>query len=133
MLLVVQGALEVAFGLALTGLAVFVGSGRTGLPLATVPAEAAAAAVFFGPALLLAGALKVAAGARNLRYRSRRLGILALASGALSMFTCWCAPSALALLIAGLFAYTRPAAARAFQMGEQGLSREWIEASLDRP
>jgi hypothetical protein len=131
-LLMVQGAFDLLFGLALSGVAVYVARGGTGLAAEHFPAEPTIGVVVFGPALLAAGALKVAAGIRNYAYRSPRLGLVALASCALSMANCLFAPAALALMIAGLRVYRDPISERAFSMGRQGLSREWIAASLAR-
>jgi hypothetical protein len=129
-LLIVQGALDLALGLALAGVGLYVATGRTGLPVEMVPLEPRIAVVVFGPTLVAAGALKVAAGVHNYRFRKPVLGIVALASGLLSALNCYCAPFALGLTGYGLYVYRRPEVERAFLMGQQGLSREWIEASL---
>jgi hypothetical protein len=125
-LLILQGACDLAFGLALCGLAV-VGAGA--LPRDALPLESRAAAIVFGPALLATAGLKIWAGIRNHQYRSRLAGIVALASCVLSLANCLCTPLALPLLVWGLVVYRHPEAERAFLMGEQGLSREWIQAS----
>lgn len=133
-LLIVQGALEVALGLMLSGMGLLLAAGWAGAPfsLRAVPAESAVAFTILGPTLLLAGGLKAVYGIQNHRYRGRLGGIVALASGALSLPSCCCAPSALALLAYGVYVYLSPEARRAFQMGEQGLSPEWILSSRGR-
>lgn len=133
-LMIVQGALELALGLMLSGAGLLLATGWSAAPfsLRSVPAESALAFTVLGPALLVVGGLKAVYGIRNHRYRGRLGGIVALASGGLSLPSCCCAPSALALLAYGLSVYLSPEARRAFQMGEQGLSPEWILASRGR-
>jgi hypothetical protein len=89
------------------------------------------AVLVFGPLLTAAGLLKVVAGIRNYSYKGHLLGIMALASALVSAALCYCAPTSLALMAWGLVLYRRPEVERAFLMGRQGLSREWIGASLD--
>jgi hypothetical protein len=130
-LLVVQGAHDVTMGLGLCGTAAYLAAGGSGLPLEGLPAQSRIAVVIFGPLLTLAGVLKITAGLRNHRYRGERLGIAALASCVVSALVCYCMPFALILMGFGLYVYTRPEAQRAFLMGRQGLSREWIRASVE--
>ena len=129
LLLIVQGAFDLVVGLALTGMAVFVAAGQAAALAERLPVEPRIAAVLFGPALLAAGTLKIAAGIRNHSYRGRLLGMVALSSCAFSMTNCYCAPLSLALMVFGLIVYRHPDSARVFLMGGQGLSREWIDAS----
>jgi hypothetical protein len=132
MLLIVQGAFDLVIGLALVGVALFVRQGDTAALAARLPLEPQAAVIVFAPLFAASGVLKIVAGARNYNYRSRLLGILALASCAVSMANCYCAPASLAVLVFGLVVYRHPDSGRAFVMGAQGLSREWIEASVGR-
>jgi hypothetical protein len=129
-LLLVHGASDLVVGLALCGLALAMAGGYAPQAL---PAEPAAAALVFGPAFVGAGVLKVAAGLANHAYRHPRLGLAALASCVVSMALCVSAPLSLALLVFGLRVYRHPQSERAFTMGAQGLSREWIAASFHRP
>lgn len=84
-----------------------------------------------GVLVMAAGILKIVAGIKNLKYRSRTLGIVALSSAIVSMFTCYCLPTALALAIYGLIVYLNEQSARAFQMGDQGMSPNEIRAALE--
>jgi hypothetical protein len=86
--------------------------------------------LFAGALLAAAGGLNITAGIKNLKYRSRNLGIAALCIGALAMFTCYCAPTAIGLLIYGLIIYLNQDVSRAFEMGEQGASPEQIKNSI---
>ena len=76
------------------------------------------------------GGLNIAAGIKNLKYRSRTLGIAALCLGIVPVFTCYCAPTAIGILIYGLIIYLNRDVSRAFEMGEQGISPEQIKNSL---
>lgn len=132
-LLIVQGALDLVFGLALAGVAVYIASGGTSLRADDFPAESAIAVAVFGPALLVVGVLKVVAGIRNYSYRGALLGTVALASCVVSMANCPLAALPLSLMIYGLRVYRHSDSERAFLMGRQGLSREWIAASGRQP
>src|SRR4051794_18271154 len=52
-----------------------------------------------GVLVLAAGILKIVAGIKNLKYKSRTLGFVALGSAIVSMFTCYCMPTAIALAV----------------------------------
>jgi hypothetical protein len=80
--------------------------------------------------LLIAALLKVIGGIRNLKYRGRTLGIVALASSAVSIFTCYCALTGIGLLIYGLVVYFNNDVRQAFEMGERGASPEEIKAAF---
>jgi len=86
--------------------------------------------LLMGGALVAAGGLNIVAGVKNLKYRSRTLGIAALAIGGLGMFTCYCAPTAIGLLIYGLIIYLNEDVRRAFEMGEQGASPDQIKNTI---
>jgi hypothetical protein len=72
------------------------------------------------------GILRIIAGIMNLKYRGRRLGLTALIIGTLSLFTMYCAPTSIALLVDGLIVYMDEDVRRAFALGEQGFSSEKI-------
>ena len=86
--------------------------------------------ILFGGLLVGVGGLNIAAGIKNLKYRSRTLGITALSLGALAMFSCYCAPTAIGLMIYGLIIYLNQDVSRAFEMGEQGASTDQIKNSI---
>lgn len=133
-LLIIEGALE----LIIAPVFLFVGPAMI-LEFDQQSAEIPPAVVggiisLFGVLVLAAAVLKIWAGIKNLKYRGRTLGIVAVASAGLSMFLCYCAPSGLALLIYGLIVYLNGDVARAFELGEQGWSPDQIKASfLARP
>ncbi len=133
-LLIIEGALEllVAFILLIGGPAMMLQLDRQGAD--TPPAFVGLIVSIFGVLALAAAVLKIVAGIKNLKYRGRTLGIVAMASGGLTMFTCYCAPTAIVLLIYGLIVYLNADVARAFEQGEQGWSPDQIKASfLARP
>ena len=92
-LLIVQGALEACMGLFLCVMGpVMMGilssapppsSGGSGPP----PALFGGIYIVMGLATLIGGVLKIVAGARNVKYRSRVLGFVAMGSGILSMLS----------------------------------------------
>lgn len=80
-----------------------------------------------GTGFLLCGGLSVFAGARNLGYRNRVLGIVALAIGFVPVFTCWCAPTAIGVGVYGLIVLLNSDVAIAFQLREQGCTTDQIK------
>ncbi len=74
------------------------------------------------------GILHVVAGIFGLRFRRRVLGIVALASGIAGVFTCYCAPTGIALAIYGLIVYLNPRVKAAFDMGDSGMSAADVRA-----
>ena len=70
--------------------------------------------------------LPIWAGISNLGFQSYMFGIVALLSGLSSIYTWFCAPTALALLILGLIVYLQSDTREAFQQGEAGKSTDAI-------
>ena len=83
-------------------------------------------------AALAAALLHVVAGLRNYRFRGRILGIVALAAGMVTLFTCYCLPTAVALGVYGLIVYLNGEVSDAFRMAEAGQSAEQIFAAFHR-
>ncbi|MCI0458139.1 MAG: hypothetical protein L0Z62_14340 [Gemmataceae bacterium] len=83
-----------------------------------------------GTAALIAGVLHLVAGIRNLSYRGRTLGLVALFLGLVSIGTCYCAPTTIGLTIYGLIVYFNAQSIRAFELGQQGLRAEEIRRVL---
>ncbi|HEX7376833.1 MAG TPA: hypothetical protein VF278_06960 [Pirellulales bacterium] len=77
------------------------------------------------------GVLHAVAGWRNYSYHNRWLGISASIARLGSLFTCYCFPTAFALMIYGLIVYLNSQTARAFELGTQGLPREQIASAID--
>jgi hypothetical protein len=145
-LMIVQGVLECLMGIFLAVMAlVFVPSflemaerqqkGAPGGPPGMPPGFAELATGIYlvmGLAGLIAGIAHLVAGIRNVSYRGRVLGMVAMFLGLISIGTCYCAPTSLGVMIYGLIVYFNQETARAFELGEQGMSREEIRRTLDR-
>jgi hypothetical protein len=86
-----------------------------------------------GLPVLAVGIFRIIAGIRNLKYRGRVMGIVALALGAVSFMTCYCMPTSIALLVYGLITYLDEQSKRAFALGEQGQAPEAILLEVLRP
>jgi hypothetical protein len=125
-LMMVQAALELLAAAGLGAMAVFMPiafqqmekqpgmANQPGLWIIPLAYGGAAAAA------LAAGVLHLVAGLRNYRFRGRTLGIVALACGMLTFFTCYCLPTAVALGVYGLIVYLNQEASEAFRIGEAG-------------
>jgi hypothetical protein len=87
----------------------------------------------FGFALLAIAFLHVVAGFRCRRFRNRMLGFIVLFSNVLPLFTTYCAPTSIGLMVYGLIVFFQPDVTRAFAMGDQGVPVEEILQSFDRP
>ena len=124
--LIVQGALEVLFGIFMvlfSGLFLSLPQFQGMQPLAwflitvSVPGFAC-------------GVLRIVAGIFNLRFRRRVLGMTALGVGLLTMMTGYCALSSIGLAVYGLIVYLNDSAIEAFAMGDGGRSATEIQAAF---
>jgi hypothetical protein len=139
-LLMVQGGLEVL----MSGICALAGGtfavlatqqGQQGAPNAPPQAFGwvmVAVYAVMGCGAFCAAAIKLFAGWRNYSFRGRTWGIAALASCVISLVTCYCFPTALALMVYGLIVYLGAESGWAFSMGDQGLTREQILWHLQR-
>ena len=132
-LLMVQGGLEVLFGGfilvygLIMGAVAPAGGDNLGPPGAGLPLWVFVAGfIVYGAVALFTGLLRLVAGWRNYFFRGRLLGLAALVGGMASLLTCYCFPTALALLIYGLIVYLNDQSAAAFELGKQGYRREQI-------
>lgn len=130
-LMFVQGGLESLMGamLLIAGPAMLLD--RSG-PGPKPPAALGAIIALMALPILAAAGLKVAAGVFNLKFRKKALGLTAVISSVVPMFTCYCAPTALALLIYGLIVLLNGEVAQAFEMAAQGSTPEQIRAAFQR-
>jgi hypothetical protein len=130
-LMTVQGALEALLGLMLGGIGIvfymageqiFAAQQQQGLPRQPGPPDwMYLIYVVLGGVLLVVAALRIYAGACNLRFRGKLLGIIAISVGAVSSLTCYCAPTAIGLLIYGLIVYLDANVSQAFSECEAGI------------
>ncbi len=79
-----------------------------------------------GVVTAIIGALNIYGGYLNWSFKGRTLGIVSLVAGLGTMFTCYCAPTSLALCIYGLIVYLNSSVGVAFRMGDDGYSADEI-------
>lgn len=143
-LMIVQGGLEIIAGIFYAAMGPFMMK-MMSFANENVPPEAAMqnqqppeemmwvlVAVYggMGAVAIICGLLKVVAGIRNLSYKGRVLGFVALGSGLLSSITCYCAPTAIGLAVYGLIVYANSDVARAFEMAKQGYTPDQIKQGM---
>ncbi|MFK7768327.1 MAG: hypothetical protein AB8B55_13980 [Mariniblastus sp.] len=80
-----------------------------------------------GAASAMIGILHIIAGILGFQYRGRRLTIFTLCIGLVSMLTCYCAPTAIALMVYGLIIFMHPSVKQAFEMKKSGLTNQEIQ------
>jgi ABC-type branched-subunit amino acid transport system permease subunit len=140
-LMIVQGALELLAGVGLGAFAIVMPQVmRADLQRAPQPQPMPAnmfwvITVIYGgmaAAALAAALLHITAGLRNYRFRGRILGIVALASGLLTFFTCYCLPTAVGVGVYGLIVFLDGSTTEAFAMGEAGCSSSEILTTFRR-
>lgn len=139
----VQGGLELLMGMMTAGMGIFFPvmlqiekSANPGQPrAASDPPEAffwlmAAMYGALGLAVLTGGILRLAACVQNFRFQGRTLGFVSLIGGMASVLSCYCAPTAIAILVYGLIVLLNPAVTMAFAMRRQGYSVDEILAAF---
>jgi len=84
-----------------------------------------------GIPVLTSGVLRIIAGVRNYNFKGRMLGIVSICAGLGSMLSCYCAPTAIGLLVYGLVIFLSPAVKAAFEMARQGHSAAQILAAFN--
>ncbi len=80
--------------------------------------------VVIGLLVLACGILNIVAGIRCLNYRGRTLAMIALFSNLAPMFTCYCMPTSLGLMIYGLIVMFQSDVAYAFAQVARGVPPE---------
>ena len=144
-LMIVQGSLSALCGLGAGAMAFVIPAmlkaqagmpGQPGMPAPPMPVEMETFMVVLyggiGLVLLSSGILGVWGGIRMMKFRGYKLGIIALSGGLLTIFGCYCAPTAIALFIYGLIVMLNPQVKQAFEMGEQGRSPADIQNHFAR-
>lgn len=130
-LMIVQGSLELLMAIMFVALTVAVpfmfpegGMARelgAGPPPGVFKSFMMAIYCVMGTGGLVAGVLHLTAGIFGLRFRRRRLGVVALIVGMASATTIYCFPTAVGLAIYGLITYFNPAVVAAFALGDAGV------------
>jgi hypothetical protein len=80
---------------------------------------------------LIPGVLQLVAGFMNLWLKGYTTGLIAIGSSLAMVVACYCAPSALILLVYGLVIYLLPTTRRAFALAQQGLDFDTIWADAN--
>jgi hypothetical protein len=84
-----------------------------------------------GVAALASGILRIVAGVQNYRFKNRVLGLASIIVGMAPVFTCYCAPTAIGLLVYGLIIHLDPAVVAAFKMVAEGKTATQVLAAFD--
>jgi hypothetical protein len=84
-----------------------------------------------GVVALASGILRIVAGVQNYRFKSRILGLVSIIVGVAPVFTCYCAPSAIGMLVYGLIIHLDPAVVAAFKMVAEGKTAGQVLAAFD--
>jgi hypothetical protein len=82
--------------------------------------------VVAGIVVLLGGVMSIVGGIRGLKFRNRGLVLAALFCNILPVFSCYCAPTSIGLMIYGLIVMFQSDVAEAFRMAESGVPAEEI-------
>jgi hypothetical protein len=80
--------------------------------------------VAIGLPVLAAGVLNIVAGIRSLKFRGRTFALVALFANLVPVFTCYCIPTSLGLMIYGLIVFFQADVAHAFERVAVGESPE---------
>jgi hypothetical protein len=134
-LMIVNGALSALMGLLFSALGPFMfvvmNADKRGGPPANERAILEIVSIVYlvlGLLVLTAGLLNVIAGIRALHFRGRALAIVALFFNLVPVFTVYCAPTSLGVMIYGLIVFFNADVARAFRMAAEGVPPEEIRA-----
>jgi hypothetical protein len=137
----VQGLLEIPMGLFLAGIGVAMPAlqrlQKNNIPGPIGPAEESMITfisvlyVVIGIPLFISGILRVAAAWQNYHFKGRILSIVSIIVGMATLFSCYCAPTAVGLLVYGLILHLNPAVQAAFDMGRQGRTANQILAAFN--
>jgi drug/metabolite transporter (DMT)-like permease len=77
--------------------------------------------VVLGVVLLAVAGIRIFAGIRNLSFKGRTLGIIAVFCGLITSLTIYCAPTSIGLVIYGLIVYLDSNVAQTFRDREAGV------------
>ncbi|MEL6107268.1 MAG: hypothetical protein AAFU85_14605 [Planctomycetota bacterium] len=133
--MIIQGALEGLLGIMMGVLAflfptIAARQGNQQLPANLQPmVQAVYAGIGF--VLVLVAALHILAGIQIMRYQGRVLAFAALGSGFLTIFGCYCIPTAIALFVWGLIVLLNGPVQTAFRLRAEGYSKVDIDQMLN--
>ncbi|HTN76532.1 MAG TPA: hypothetical protein VL096_14835 [Pirellulaceae bacterium] len=137
-LMIVQGALDIAMGLMLIVMAVIMPTMMQNDPAFQRAGADGPSQTFFmwmmigyagiGLVVTAIALLHIYAGWQTFNFKQRNLGMISISLGPLAILTCYCFPTSLALLIYGLIVFLNPSVAEAFRLGKEGRSADEIDA-----
>jgi hypothetical protein len=78
----------------------------------------------WGAMIVACGALNSVAGVRVMAFKNRVLGLVALFSNILVVFSCYCAITAIGMMVYGLIVLFHPDVARAFELVSRGATAD---------
>jgi hypothetical protein len=132
-LMAVQGGLTIAYGLMMVALgfvmpyfmrmsAANAGNMPGGAQPFPAEMEWFMVIIYGGMGLLFLalGGFTVFSGLRLYRFQSRVMGMVSLGVGLMSLFNCYCFPTAIGLAIYGFIVLTKPAVMKAFEIAQGG-------------
>jgi hypothetical protein len=85
-----------------------------------------------GLPVLTAGVLNIVAGVRSLKFRGRVFALVALFANLVPVFTCYCMPTCVGLMIYGLIVFFQSDVARAFERVAAGVPPERLKHGWHR-
>lgn len=85
----------------------------------------------FGGLMILIAAIRIYAGLRNYFFHSRVLAIVAACLGLLTVFTGYCAPTAIGVAVYGLIVLFSKEVTEAFEMRSKGASADEVLATFN--
>jgi hypothetical protein len=137
-LMIAQGVLLLIYALVIVAYAIFFTQMDAFMPpeaqaefeaqMAGQTTILAVVAGVFAAGILILSIMHFVAAYLGFKYKRRVFGIVTLIMGLGSMFTCYCAPTAIGLAVYGMIIYFNPAVAQAFTFGNAGMSKQEIMA-----
>ncbi|MEQ1830006.1 MAG: hypothetical protein ABL921_28850 [Pirellula sp.] len=123
---IVQACLELFAGVGLGGMAVFMGTMSTDPKFAEALEKGNVSPQFLvwvylgiGSVIAIIGAMRLVSGIMTLRRRGRIFSIVASIVGLGTVFTCYCAPSAIALAVYTLVVLIQPSVMAEYERAKQ--------------
>ena len=86
----------------------------------------------WGLMIVACGALNSVAGVRVMSFKNRVLGLVAMFSNILVLFSCYCAITAIGMMVYGLIVLFQPDVTRAFELVSRGATPEEAIRKLTR-
>ncbi len=86
------------------------------------------AGLVYGVVLFALGGARIFAGIKMLQYRSYVFVMATLISGLVTLFTCYCFPTALVMAIYGMILLLNPSVKHAFDLAKEGRTPQQVRA-----